>query len=222
MLSFTRQSRFLAKGTNMLQSELKVGGIYRAKVAGKATKVKLIDILNVSYPRGAIRKNYLVLNLKTNREIRFRSAQKFIAESAEVVPSDPEAVKPQTVWVYFSIIRVVEKHVGVRQFSKFDGKELGWKIVLPSTGVETTVNPQRVFTDVGAAVRYGKEQVQGEINELIAKQKAMDELFEEPVASEQRACEDSPNGEHEFTPDLEYDPTGETINCLHCGKGATE
>ncbi len=31
-------------------------------------------------------------------------------------------------------------------------------------------------------------------------------------------CEDSPTGAHVFTVDLEYDPTGRTINCEHCGE----
>ncbi len=31
-------------------------------------------------------------------------------------------------------------------------------------------------------------------------------------------CDDSPGGKHEFTPDLEYDPTGKTINCKYCGE----
>lgn len=30
-------------------------------------------------------------------------------------------------------------------------------------------------------------------------------------------CPDSPNGQHQFSADLEYDSTGQTINCEHCG-----
>ena len=35
-------------------------------------------------------------------------------------------------------------------------------------------------------------------------------------------CPDSPDGMHEFEPDLEYDQSGETINCVHCGEPAPE
>ncbi len=31
-------------------------------------------------------------------------------------------------------------------------------------------------------------------------------------------CEDSPTGSHNFTLDLEYDPTGQTRNCDYCGE----
>jgi hypothetical protein len=34
------------------------------------------------------------------------------------------------------------------------------------------------------------------------------------------ACAESPDGEHSFQPDLEYDPTGGTINCEYCGEGS--
>lgn len=30
-------------------------------------------------------------------------------------------------------------------------------------------------------------------------------------------CPDSPTGRHEFEVDIEYDHTGKTINCVHCG-----
>lgn len=32
-----------------------------------------------------------------------------------------------------------------------------------------------------------------------------------------RECEDSPDGKHMFSIDLEHDSTGETINCEYCG-----
>jgi hypothetical protein len=32
-----------------------------------------------------------------------------------------------------------------------------------------------------------------------------------------RACPDSPDGQHSFTPDVDHDPTGKTINCEYCG-----
>lgn len=31
-------------------------------------------------------------------------------------------------------------------------------------------------------------------------------------------CPDSPTGKHNFTPDWEYDHTGQTINCEYCGE----
>lgn len=31
------------------------------------------------------------------------------------------------------------------------------------------------------------------------------------------SCPDSPTGEHEFSVDVEYDSTGQTVNCEHCG-----
>lgn len=30
-------------------------------------------------------------------------------------------------------------------------------------------------------------------------------------------CSTSPDGEHAFTPDVEYDASGDTINCEYCG-----
>ncbi len=35
-------------------------------------------------------------------------------------------------------------------------------------------------------------------------------------------CQDAPNGIHSFEPDYEYDSSGETINCVHCGELAPE
>jgi hypothetical protein len=35
-------------------------------------------------------------------------------------------------------------------------------------------------------------------------------------------CEDSPDGKHHFICDLEYDSTGNTINCEHCGEPMPE
>jgi len=31
-------------------------------------------------------------------------------------------------------------------------------------------------------------------------------------------CEHSPTGKHSFSPDIEYDESGKTINCEHCGE----
>jgi hypothetical protein len=31
-------------------------------------------------------------------------------------------------------------------------------------------------------------------------------------------CEESPNGLHEYEPDIEYDITGKTVNCKYCGE----
>lgn len=33
-----------------------------------------------------------------------------------------------------------------------------------------------------------------------------------------KQCPDSPNGQHDFAPDYEYDSSGRTINCQHCGE----
>jgi hypothetical protein len=35
-------------------------------------------------------------------------------------------------------------------------------------------------------------------------------------------CPDSPDGEHLFTIDYEYDPDGLTINCVYCGEEQPE
>lgn len=35
-------------------------------------------------------------------------------------------------------------------------------------------------------------------------------------------CEEAPFGEHEFEPDLEYDPSGATVNCSLCGLSIEE
>lgn len=37
-----------------------------------------------------------------------------------------------------------------------------------------------------------------------------------------KECEESPDGKHSFTPDFEYDSSGETINCEHCGQSREE
>lgn len=37
-----------------------------------------------------------------------------------------------------------------------------------------------------------------------------------------KECADSPTGKHELTADLEYDPTGEIINCSFCGMTPAE
>jgi hypothetical protein len=31
-------------------------------------------------------------------------------------------------------------------------------------------------------------------------------------------CEDAPDGRHEITADLEYDPSGQSRSCEHCGR----
>lgn len=41
----------------------------------------------------------------------------------------------------------------------------------------------------------------------------------ERVATE--TCPENPGGPHSFTPDLEYDSTGQTINCALCGESAS-
>jgi len=33
-----------------------------------------------------------------------------------------------------------------------------------------------------------------------------------------KPCPDSPRGNHKFELDLEYDPSGCTVNCVHCGE----
>ena len=35
-------------------------------------------------------------------------------------------------------------------------------------------------------------------------------------------CEDAPDGRHNFVPDIEYDITGQTINCEYCGEPESE
>jgi len=35
---------------------------------------------------------------------------------------------------------------------------------------------------------------------------------------EEDECPDSPDGKHHFTPDIELDGVGDTINCEHCGE----
>lgn len=42
-------------------------------------------------------------------------------------------------------------------------------------------------------------------------------LNNKPVLKETK-CPDSPDGKHSFTPDLEYDSSGRTINCEYCGE----
>lgn len=66
----------------MLKKDIKVGKMYRAKVNGQFTTVR-VDSIKESLPRGAkgrIGTVYFVTNLSTNRNTVFRSAAKFLNE----------------------------------------------------------------------------------------------------------------------------------------------
>lgn len=65
----------------MKASEIRVGGIYVAKVAGKLTKVRVDEIKTIynDYPKRD-EKRYYVTNLATGRKTTFRSAAKFRSE----------------------------------------------------------------------------------------------------------------------------------------------
>lgn len=68
----------------MKKSEIKVGGLYRAKVSGKLTTVR-VDQIRVISPSSVWSKQrdvtvYDVTNMNTGRKTTFRSAAKFRSE----------------------------------------------------------------------------------------------------------------------------------------------
>lgn len=67
----------------MKKSEVRVGGVYLAKVSGKLTKVRVdsTHYTNQRGDRGTL--VYHVTNLTTNRKTQFRSAAKFRQEVTE-------------------------------------------------------------------------------------------------------------------------------------------
>lgn len=80
----------------MKQSEIKVGGYYLAKVSEKLTVVKALKITEhegTTYRKACT--TYLVLNMKTGREVSFRSAMRFRREArASELPAQPGDEKP--------------------------------------------------------------------------------------------------------------------------------
>ena len=85
----------------MKKSEIKVGGLYTAKVSEKLVMVRVDEIVTSSNLKSKVRENvygrktlrdvttYLVTNLSTGRQVTFRSAARFRKE----VKSKPEAIK---------------------------------------------------------------------------------------------------------------------------------
>lgn len=67
------------------------------------------------------------------------------------------------------------------------------------------------------AIRYGRNEVI-----LLTKEKVQIQLDgateQYPAEAFYIECEDSPTGSHNFTRDIEYDPTGQTRNCDYCGE----
>lgn len=67
----------------MLAKEIRVGGVYVAKVSNKLTRVRVTSIDEIRpYLKGkfVIKTVYRVINLVTGRETTFRSAAKFRSE----------------------------------------------------------------------------------------------------------------------------------------------
>jgi hypothetical protein len=67
--------------------------------------------------------------------------------------------------------------------------------------------------------RWRKRQTENEPSKWAALEAGAAEVrrLQAEVAKESVECEESPNGRHKFNADLEYDPSGATINCEHCG-----
>lgn len=61
----------------MRKEEIKVGGVYCAKVSGKLTEVRVDAIRVDNWTSRRSTTSYDVTNLKTGRKTRFRSATKF-------------------------------------------------------------------------------------------------------------------------------------------------
>ena len=65
----------------MKKNEIKVGGLYLAKVSGKITTVRVDAIRKGGFTSGGSQTAYDVTNLKTGRKTTFRSAAKFRCEA---------------------------------------------------------------------------------------------------------------------------------------------
>jgi hypothetical protein len=65
----------------------------------------------------------------------------------------------------------------------------------------------------GVAVLRGQQKINGR---LVNRSIAATEIVNDSI--QRLDCADSPDGKHQFAPDLEYDSTGETINCEYCGE----
>jgi len=76
----------------MKKADLKVGSYYVAKVSGKLTVVRLDEMRETCTAHGVrdyrISHYYDVTNLRTNRTLTFRSAQKFRREVAKPVENE--------------------------------------------------------------------------------------------------------------------------------------
>lgn len=56
-------------------------------------------------------------------------------------------------------------------------------------------------------------KAEGDINDEVRRQ-----VEKEFPPLKRVECDESPNGNHSYTADLEYDPTGNTENCEWCGE----
>ena len=65
---------------------IKIGGLYRAKVAGKLTTVRVGGLTDNAFGQRLV---YDVTNLATGRRTTFRSAAKFRREVKDVTPPKP-------------------------------------------------------------------------------------------------------------------------------------
>jgi hypothetical protein len=70
----------------MKKSEIRVGGLYKAKVSGKLVTVRVDGIREWGAPSVGTGTRYDVTNLSTGRGTTFRSAQKFRGEVKEGKP----------------------------------------------------------------------------------------------------------------------------------------
>lgn len=71
----------------MLKKQIKIGNSYRAKVSNVIVTVRILR--EASYGSG-----WVALNLKTNREVRIKSAAKLRSEVAEAPEQTSEAQCP--------------------------------------------------------------------------------------------------------------------------------
>lgn len=60
----------------MLKSEVQIGGKYLAPVSGQLTIVRINDIVHAERYKRRASTSYVATNLKTGREVYFRSAAK--------------------------------------------------------------------------------------------------------------------------------------------------
>lgn len=81
----------------MKKNEIEVGRVYLAKVSGKLTRVKVLEVEELLWPKKQTL--YLVENLSTGRRVTFRSAQRFRGLAGTANPYVGESLPRGVYWL---------------------------------------------------------------------------------------------------------------------------